>query len=174
MEFGGIYLDRDVYVVKSLDPLRKYEMVLDFEVDKKCLGTQVQIAHKRARFLKLYLQTYQEYIPHNWYWNAGEYPTKRIVDRYPHLVHRVNHSFGVTGGVMCPILYQSNSNDWKYNYYAIHLLIRGNEALAKWCFDDGIAERQTYFDEINVKTSNVTFGQMARLVLYDTTDIIND
>ncbi len=26
---------------------------------------------------------------------------------------------------------------------------------------------QTYFDEIIVKTSNVTFGQMARLVLYN-------
>ncbi len=30
-EFGGIYLDRDVLVFKSLDPFRKIEMTLDNE-----------------------------------------------------------------------------------------------------------------------------------------------
>ena len=31
MEFGGIYLDRDVYVVQSLDVFRKYEMTLNWD-----------------------------------------------------------------------------------------------------------------------------------------------
>ncbi len=63
MEFGGIYLDRDVLVFKSLDPFRKFEMTLDYKVIKKskAMGTQVQIAYKSARFLRLYLQTYKKY-----------------------------------------------------------------------------------------------------------------
>ena len=31
LEFGGIYLDRDVYVVKSLDKFRRYEMAVGLE-----------------------------------------------------------------------------------------------------------------------------------------------
>jgi mannosyltransferase OCH1-like enzyme len=64
MEFGGIYLDRDVIIIKSLDPLRKFEMTLDYEFHKtyKEMGNQVQIAHKRAQFLRLYLQTYKKYM----------------------------------------------------------------------------------------------------------------
>ncbi len=67
MEFGGIYLDRDVIVIISLDPLRKFEMTLDYEFHKtyKEMGNQVQIAHKRARFLRLYLQTYKKYDERN-------------------------------------------------------------------------------------------------------------
>ncbi len=78
MEFGSIYLDRDVIVIKCLDPLRKFEMTLDFEFREayKLMGPQVQIAHKRARFLRLYLQTYKKYDGTQWYWNAGQYPTQ--------------------------------------------------------------------------------------------------
>ncbi len=69
MEFGGIYLDRDVIVIKRLDTLRKFEMTLDYEFDKtyKVMGSQVQIAHKRARFLRLCLQTYKKYDGTQWY-----------------------------------------------------------------------------------------------------------
>jgi mannosyltransferase OCH1-like enzyme len=86
MEFGGIYLDRDVLVFKSLDPFRKFEMTLDYQIDEnsKAMGNQVQIAHKRARFLRLYLQTYKKYDGSQWYWNAGWFPKQTIIDKYPH------------------------------------------------------------------------------------------
>ncbi len=63
MEFGGIYLDRNVIVIKCLDPFRKFEMTLDYEFYKtyKEMGNEVQIVHKRARFLRLYLRTYKKY-----------------------------------------------------------------------------------------------------------------
>ena len=174
IEFGGIYLDRDLYVVKSLDPFRKFEMSLDFGILGD-LGSQVLIAHKNARFLRLYLQTYQKYDKTKWYWNAGHYPVKRIIDKYPYLIHRMNGEFGVSGLVMCPILYRENVNNWQKVYYAIHLLMKDNNIYHHkgWCFPGQNYPLVLIFDEENVKTLNVTFAQMVRLVLYNTTEIIS-
>jgi hypothetical protein len=42
------------------------------------LGTQVLIAHKDARFLKLWLESYRIYHPEDWYMNTGEKPMREI------------------------------------------------------------------------------------------------
>ena len=65
MNYGGIYLDNDVFVIKNLDKYRKYEFVLNWDEDQS-LGTQVLIAHKDARFLKKWLECYREYFPDRW------------------------------------------------------------------------------------------------------------
>ncbi len=44
MKFGGIYLDQHVIVIKSLDPLRKFEMTLDYEFYKT-----YKVTSKKAR-----------------------------------------------------------------------------------------------------------------------------
>jgi len=150
-------------------------MTLDYETYAgKSLGTQVQIAHKRARFLRLYLQTYQKYHGYRWYWNAGEYPTQRIIKNYPHLIHSMNQEFGATGQVMCPILYLDNTKDWREKFFAVHLLMRGNTIRnpSKWCFPNRKKPSILDFDEQNVKRLETTFGQMARLILYNTTELI--
>jgi len=177
MEFGGIYLDRDVIVLKSLDPLRKFEMTLDYEFHPtyKIMGTQIQIAHKRARFLRLYLQTYQKYDGSRWYWNAGEYPTERIIVNYPHLVHSMNGEFGVTGPEMYPKLYLENLKNWS-KYFTTHLWMRDNTIKGDIdIFKNEIGRpSMLYFDELNIRTFNTIFGQMARFIFYDTKETIND
>lgn len=59
IKYGGIYLDNDVYVVQSLDKYRKYEMALGWD-EGQFLGSQVIVAHKDARFLPLWLETYKD------------------------------------------------------------------------------------------------------------------
>lgn len=66
MEYGGIYLDNDVYVINSLDKYRKYEFVINWD-ENQFMGTQVLIAHKNARFLRAWLETYKEYHSDRWY-----------------------------------------------------------------------------------------------------------
>lgn len=65
MEHGGIYLDSDVYVVQNLDKYRKFEIAMGWD-EGQFLGSQVIIAHKNARFLPLWLDTYREYHPELW------------------------------------------------------------------------------------------------------------
>ena len=161
-EFGGIYLDRDVYVVKSLDKFRKYEMTVDWDEDHY-LENQFIIAHKHARFLKLWLDSYHDYRSDQWYFNGGIYPTDKYLKKNPELVHRVTDEFEANGPKLCPLVYSSYYSKWR-DYYAIHLLIRGNEiALWNWCFNGTIPSGTvTKFDDEIATKLNVTFGEMTR------------
>ena len=128
-KYGGIALDKDVYVVKSLDVFRKYEMTLNWDKNQD-LATQTQIAHKNARFLKLWLKSYHDFRPEEWYYNAGELP----IDSWE-LIHRVKWMFGADAPAVCPLIYSEYYEDWREEFYSIHLNIRGNELSHKyWCF----------------------------------------
>jgi hypothetical protein len=65
MRYGGIYLDNDAYVIRSLHKYRKFECVLNWD-ENQFMGTQIIIAHKDARFLPLWLDSYREYHPDEW------------------------------------------------------------------------------------------------------------
>ncbi len=64
-KYGGIYLDNDAYVVRCLDRYRKFEAVVNCE-DNESMGSQVIIAHKNARFLTAWLNSYRDYRPELW------------------------------------------------------------------------------------------------------------
>ncbi|XP_054164708.1 uncharacterized protein LOC128962359 [Oppia nitens] len=133
IEFGGIYLDRDVYVVKSLDVFRKYEMTLNWDLNQY-LAIQTIIAHKNARFLKLILNSFHNYNSNQWYF-IGEYPTKTYLWKQPELIHRVLGGFGADGPLVCPKVFRIYYKNWKTEFYAIHMNLRGNEISWKdWCF----------------------------------------
>ena len=65
MKYGGIYLDNDVYVAHSLDAYRKYEIAMGWD-EGEFIGSQVIIAHRKARFLPLWLDCYRKYNPDSW------------------------------------------------------------------------------------------------------------
>jgi len=65
MKYGGIYLDNDVYVVQNLDKYRKYEIAMGWD-EGQFLGSQVIVAHRNARFLPLWLNTYRQYHADLW------------------------------------------------------------------------------------------------------------
>ncbi|CAG2172657.1 unnamed protein product, partial [Oppiella nova] len=110
-EFGGIYLDRDVYVIKSLNEFFKYEMTIDFQ-SKNELGSQVLIAHKNSRFLRLFYESFIDYDPNQWYTNIGIRPVLNIINKQPHLIHRMDGQFGVRPNV-CPMLYTEYDENWR-------------------------------------------------------------
>ena len=52
MEYGGIFLDNDVYVVQNLDRFRKFEMALGWD-DDQCISNRVLSQQKRQVFTPL-------------------------------------------------------------------------------------------------------------------------
>lgn len=159
MEHGGIFLDNDSYLIKSLDPFRKFEMALGWP-EGQYLGTQVLVAHKDARFLRLWLETYRQYYPDRWYFNAGEKPTREVLWFKPEVVHRVKVLFGVHD--LTNELYRTEG--WKewHQYYAIHLLIRHRWRLDSWWN----MYKWPELNENNIDDYPKTFGEMARDVYY--------
>jgi hypothetical protein len=165
IEFGGIYLDQDVYVVKSLDLYRKYEMTLGLYDDG--ISNNILIGHKNARFLKIYLDSYHEYDSTQWWYNSGEVPTKLIREN-PDLVHGVKE-FSQNGPHTCQLLYIDYDLKWQKDFRAIHLYMRGNKVtLPNWClgsFNKNKKYDHFEFNDDNVKNLNTTIGEMCRLVL---------
>jgi hypothetical protein len=163
LEFGGIYLDQDVFVVKSLDIYRKYEMTLGWDLGL-VFSNAIFIAHKNSRFLKLYFDSYHNYDSTQWTYNSQRLPTETILNKRPELIHRVIDKFGTEGTIFCPKLFIQYDSEWQQNYYAIHLFIRGKIITnPNWCFGH---YKPVYFEfnDTVAKNLNTTFGEMARLV----------
>jgi len=163
MKHGGIYLDNDVFVVQSLNKFLHFEMVLDFE-NRNVLGSQVQIAHPNARYLKLFKETFRNYHGNRWYFNGGELPTWAIIYKHPELIHRVEKQrFGVEYFGILRRLYTKYWSGWEENY-TVHFLTRHTDQV-------GLTLK---FDEQNIKTYKNTYGAMARSIYYGTKDLILD
>lgn len=159
MEFGGIYLDSDSYIVRKLDDFRRYEMTLGW-LPEKDMGNQVLLAHKDARFLRLWYESYRNnYVYNCWYCNAGTYPTNRILRPNPHLAHRVEKLFGNYG--IKWKTYMTDFPEWT-DYYAFHLLssrlYRGLKDLSP------DLKYPVVFDEVNVLKYPVAFRDMCKAV----------
>lgn len=120
-KYGGIFLDNDSYLVRNMDVYRKFEMALSWD-EGQYLGTQILVAHKDARFLKLWEETYRDnYRPYLWYYNAGERPTTVVLYNRPEVIHRVKLLFGTHD--LRVQLYQKLWPEWR-RQYTIHLLSR--------------------------------------------------
>jgi nicotinamide mononucleotide adenylyltransferase len=154
MEYGGIFIDNDVYVVQNLNKFRKFEMAVGWD-ETACIGTQVLIANKNARFLRLWLESYRQYFPKQWYYNAGCKPTYEVLYKRTELVHRVKLLFGVRD--LTHQLYRTQWEGWRQQY-TVHLLIRHRPDLNKE------HQKWKYFNESNIKDYPMTFGEMAREV----------
>lgn len=168
-QYGGIYIDNDVFVCQSLHRFRRFEFTLNWELNEP-LGSQVLIGNKNARFLKFVLETYKMYDTRQWYYNAGALPTKAILEKYPFLVHRVRQRFGIDAPKSCKYFYKEYHSDWQQEYYTFHMLARGAAITSHWnqyCL--GVEDhymKHTTFDDTAMLTMNNTFGEMSRFVLF--------
>lgn len=150
MNYGGIYLDTDMVVLKPLNEFLRYEMVIGWPYSDY-IGNQILIADKKARFLRLWLNGYKQYRPFMWYYNAGQNPTDEILAKHPSLVHRVPLLFGVHN--LLSKLHGTNEwHDWR-RYYAIHLLSRHHPA-------------SQHVNETVIGSLKTPFSELARWLLY--------
>ncbi|ELU02941.1 hypothetical protein CAPTEDRAFT_222887 [Capitella teleta] len=164
MEYGGIYLDFDTLVLSPFEELRKHPCTIAQEVETKACGCII-VCSKHSFFLTLWINSYiDDYRVDEWAYNTGQVPFN-LAQRYPQLVN-VNK-----GRMVYPSykelnkIWGSDSWDW-WNNYSVHLYYR------LW------KDTSPYFkgvepDEHNVKGLNNTFGQMARMILYGTRDLMD-
>jgi len=160
MQYGGIFLDNDCYVVRSLDVFRRYEMTIGI-TNRNYIGTQVLIAHKDARFLKLWLESYRIYHPEECYMNAGEKPLREILAYRPELVHSVRTVLGVHG--LGERLYSWDKWESWRKYYSIHLVLSYRSCPVP----SGDYQQWLTIDETNVCHYEKPFGEMAREIYSD-------
>ena len=119
------------------------------------------LGHKNARFLRLCYETFRDYDPTKWYVNIGERPVLNVINKQPHIIHRMDGQFGVRPNV-CHMLYPKYDKNWRNSsYYSIHLFIR----MIDWCLGYPKPPAFSAYNETTVWTVDTTFSHMCRDVL---------
>ncbi|XP_077541179.1 uncharacterized protein LOC144153406 [Haemaphysalis longicornis] len=164
MKYGGVYLDRDVFVVRSLRPLLRYESVMLCR--DELVGNMMHFSHKNSRFLRLHLQTYRYYDGSSWNYNAAYLPDYMVRKNHSHLLHCLPYGLE-GGGDMYSVLYAPHAYaDWR-NAYAIHTVERWRSDVLYDPLPPSVE-----FSETNIRDLNNAFGEMSRSVLFGTSEFV--
>jgi hypothetical protein len=85
---GGIYLDMDVFCVRSLSPLRSHSAVMGAELNQG-LCNAVILAEPNSPFLDLWVESYRDFDQELWNYHSVHIPY-RLAQAYPHLIKVVD------------------------------------------------------------------------------------
>ncbi|XP_064651065.1 uncharacterized protein LOC135502288 [Lineus longissimus] len=159
MEFGGIYTDLDVVVLKSFDPLLKYNTTMGYETGPNVangLCNGVIISRPRAKFLEIWHYEYRTFDDAQWAIHSVILPAQ-LARKYPSLIHTEAKSLHRPNWMERKWLYNDGSlYDWSKNY-AVHLWYRYHKV-------DHNPE--------DIKKLNTTMGELFRYIYYGKKDLI--
>ena len=164
-EYGGIYLDMDVMVIRSFDELRKHSCTIGLESDYKACGSAV-ICAKDSFFLTMWLNSYlDDYRIDVWAYNSGKVPFN-LAKRYPHLVNVERTKLNRPNFNELRLIWGPETFDWKKNY-AIHTWIRLYKSRSTFYTGSDPSPQ-------NIKRLNNTYGQIARSIYFGNEELICD
>lgn len=158
-DYGGIYMDFDVVILKSLKPLMcKHEMVLGSESEVK-LNNGFILAKPGARFIKLWINYYLvQYDSFSWDYNSVCVPFNlwRLHRDWLHVEQRTFHYPSWREGEIQYIFQSYMYYDWSKNY-VMHTWYR-------------------YYNRVlnpeRIKTRKSTLGQICRFIWYGSPELI--
>ena len=157
--FGGIYMDLDVLILKSLRPLRCYDYTLGREDYEGLTGSLILSVPKSPFLLKI-IENYQQYSK-DWTYNSVRYP-HQLAEKEPSLIHVEEDTINKPNwyiNAIKAVFEKTNAIKWQKNY-AIHLWNHASREYIK-------------FENANsIKTMNTTFGEVARHIYYGSPDKI--
>ncbi|ESO93960.1 hypothetical protein LOTGIDRAFT_153439 [Lottia gigantea] len=117
MTHGGIYLDTDVIVTKSLQPLRSYEFSIGYSQPGR-FDSDIVISTHTSKFLQKWLVAYTQYSSaggDDFFSCVAPY---KLYKQYPDQVHVVNKMSTPTAKNVYSLY--NGDLDWT-NHYAVHL-----------------------------------------------------
>ncbi|XP_002122051.2 uncharacterized protein LOC100184557 [Ciona intestinalis] len=152
LETGGIYMDDDVVVLKSLDSLRNNEMVLG-EENYDALANSIIMASPNSWFLKKWFTYYKDFNDTKWSESSCFVPWS-LWHLFPSTINVVKERMLRPNWEEIKFLYHELW-DWRDNY-TVHLYSRFMINV------DGTPERS--LQELSVL--NTTYGEIARYVLW--------
>jgi len=162
LDFGGIYLDGDVIVLKSFDELRRYRTVMGREIRKGICNT-IMVSVKQAPFIRMLLEQYKDYTG---FWEEWGYRSVQVphilAAEFPSLIHVEETRLNRPNWAELEQIYDEGVlYDWKQNY-AIHLWIR----MQRKKDASKLAQSPEQIDCVRS-----TFGEIARLAYYGSSSL---
>ena len=155
-EFGGIYLDYDVIVLHSMNPLRHFDITMGKEKVHK-LNAGIILARKDALFLKIFYESYRNnYRALDWDYNCARVAYQLSLSR-PDLLHIEKYRLTTPDWTERHLLWQKTI-DWS-DLYVVHVMLH-----LSW---------YTATPE-SIKTMPGTFGEIMRYIYYGSPKPITD
>lgn len=157
-DYGGIYMDLDVIVLKPFTPFMCNELTLGQETEVK-LNNGLIIAAPGARFLNLWLDYYHyELRDYVWDYNSVKTPFT-LWTLHRHLVHVETRSF--------------HHPNWRYDEVS-HIFQSGQ--LYNWtdnyCLHTWYRSYKQNHNPEDIKTLNSTLGEIFRFIWFESSQLI--
>ena len=118
-DYGGIYLDHDVIVVKSFDTLRSHDFTMGRPVSY-ALNNGVMLGRQGAPFAQIWLETYRSPSLRLDYGYESVRTAHNLSQLFPHLVHVEERSLAQPNYLNVEAFYR-DPYDWSDNY-AVHVM----------------------------------------------------
>ena len=156
-EYGGIYHDLDVIILRSLDPLFCYKTTMGEELPNwLCNGFIMSVAN--ATFLRLWYDSYRTFNAGHWNGHSVVMPG-RIASKHPDLIHVEKdtiHKPNWQAPGLRQLYHPGVFYDWQTKNYAVHLWYR---------------KHNIDHDPDSIKQLNTTLGQIFRYIFYGKSDL---
>lgn len=152
-EYGGIYLDTDYIPVRNFTPLRKYNLTLGRESDH-ALCNGVIVAAPRSKFINIWYDSYKTFNDGQWGSHSVVIPHE-LAKIYPQYIHVEETGLHRPNFMERDEIYKMVISFKKK--YGIHLWFRFYNV---------------HHNMNDVKQLNSTYGLLCRMVLFNTTNLI--
>ena len=150
---GGIYLDTDMLLLKTLDPLRRYELTLGRETSYG-LGSGIIIAKPKAPFVCVWLNVFRDYNPFPWNWAYYVIVTpNRLAQVLPERLHIEENTLHKPSWQQAELLFRKRV-DWSKSY-AVHV----------WKRYGSVPKSPAELDALNT-----TLGEIMRYIYFTVQD----
>ncbi|XP_077980073.1 uncharacterized protein LOC144435351 [Glandiceps talaboti] len=170
LKHGGVYFDPDIFVVQSLEPLRRYDYVVGRE-DGYMLNNGIIMSSVNSSFLWKFYTSYQYYRRRCFNCNSI-IQQHNLAEQYGHLIHIENYSMQQPDNFHWKTLFYGKF-PWQEGHYTFHIWM-GAYRIWSWIGaprqQDGEYIRE--FSPENIKELDSSFGEMCRFIYYGNSDII--
>ena len=153
MRYGGIYMDLDMIILKSFDPLRVYDVTMGLE-SPGFLANGMIIAKPNATFLTIWHDEYRTFKDYQWAEHSVMLPY-RLWKAHPNLIHVEERYLQRPNWMETNMIFGDVIYDWSKNY-AMHLAYRFHKV------DHNLDD---------IKYMHTTMAEVFRYVYYGTTNL---
>ena len=147
-EYGGIYLDTDQLLLRSVDRFRNKDCTMGWAHDLY-FGSALILAKKQSSFIRRWIESYASYNPKLWGENSVIMAAKLAI-QYPTLINVVKH--------YClfyphPDDYYNKNYKWSHSY-SLHI------------YKQGKMDQIQAMNFMSIRKLNNTLGAVFRYILF--------
>ncbi|XP_062610497.1 uncharacterized protein LOC134272268 [Saccostrea cucullata] len=155
-EYGGVYLDTDQYVLRSLNKFRSNECTMGNAHDGST-GSALIIAGKNATFINIWIDSYKSYNPNIWGANSVTM-ARKLYTQFPQHVFLHEHHC-----LFFPHRYLLYNQNYKWSHaYGLHLY----EKRERW-------KEVQQWNLVTIRKLNNTIGAVFRYILFGNKELCN-